>query len=45
VEDDVDCGDFRENPFKGGEDDADQGPDQDLSPGHEKTMLIDYHQS
>jgi len=45
VEDTINYRDLRENPFKGGEDDTDQGPYQDPRPRQKKTMLITHHQS
>lgn len=43
VEDEIDYGDFRANPFKGGGDDADHGIVQELQLGYEKTMLTIHH--
>ena len=41
VEDEVDFGDLRANPFKGGEDDADQAPIQGLQAEQEKSLFLD----
>jgi len=42
MEDDIDYKNFRENPFKGGEDDADQASVQDPQPEYGKTLLTNH---
>ena len=45
VEDEIYFGDLRENPLKGGEDDADQALEQDPHHEPEKTLLITHQQT
>ena len=40
MEDDIDYGDLRANPFKAEEDDADQASAQDPQPGHRRLCLL-----
>ena len=42
LEDEIGYGHLRVNPFKGGEDDANQSPDQDPQPRNGKSMLTDH---
>ena len=44
VKDEIDFWDLRANPFKGGEDDADQKPEQVPQPEPGKAILLDHHQ-
>ena len=42
IEDEIDFGDLRANPLKGGEGDADQEPVQDLHPEPEKGLMLNH---